>query len=64
MNKKYIKKFLNIFILKIFKLMKIWIVMGSDPLYSDEWLDNITSNIPIECVIVQDGFLSIKEYFN
>ena len=40
--------------------MKIFIVMGSDPLYSDEWLDRITSNLPIECIIVQDGFLSIK----
>ena len=34
--------------------------MGSDPLYSDEWLDRLSSNIPVECVIVQDGFLSVK----
>ena len=40
--------------------MKILIIMGSDPLYSDKWLDKITSNLLIEGVIVQDGFLSIK----
>tara|TARA_B100001989_G_C24185314_1_gene290944 strand:+ start:143 stop:385 length:243 start_codon:yes stop_codon:yes gene_type:complete len=32
--------------------------MGSDPIYSHKWLDKISSLIPIEKIILQDGFLS------